>query len=383
MHFMSMETTLWIAENLPQVTQLLRTLCAIPAPSGKEEQRAAFCEKWLTDAGVPGVFTDEALNVICPIHDGGGPVTIVMAHTDTVFPDLSPMPFTEDDTRLCSPGVGDDTANLALLMTAARYLVEEKVPLNSGLVLVCNSCEEGLGNLKGCRAVMERYQGRIRSFVSFDGNLDHICVRAVGSHRYRVEVETQGGHSFSAFGVPNAIHQLSRFITDFYSLPLPHRGRTTCNVGVIEGGTSVNSIAQRASMLCEYRSDDASSLATMEGAFEALIARHRDAGVQLTVTRMGERPCGSSTPSAAQQKLIDWAEKSMAAVTGKTPSLDSGSTDANIPLSLDIPAVTLGLIRGDLAHTRQEYILKDSLAEGLTLAVSILSDLCYGSLALP
>ena len=154
MHFMSMETTLWIAENLPQVTQLLRTLCAIPAPSGKEEQRAAFCEKWLTDAGVPGVFTDEALNVICPIHDDGGPVTIVMAHTDTVFPDLSPMPFTEDDTRLCSPGVGDDTANLALLMTAARYLVEEKVPLNSGLVLVCNSCEEGLGNLKGCRAVM-------------------------------------------------------------------------------------------------------------------------------------------------------------------------------------------------------------------------------------
>lgn len=368
----------WVSQNLPAATQLLCALCAIPAPSGREEQRAAFCEKWLTDAGAQGVFTDEALNVLYPIHDDGGPVTIVMAHTDTVFPDLAPMPLTEDDTRLCAPGVGDDTANLALMMTAVRYLLEEKVPVTSGLVLVCNSCEEGLGNLKGCRAVMERYRGRIRAFVSFDGNLDHVCVRAVGSHRYRVEVETQGGHSFSAFGAPNAIHQLSRLITDFYSLPLPHRGRTTCNVGVIEGGTSVNSIAQQASMLCEYRSDDAGSLATMEAAFEALLNRHRDAGVRLTVTRMGERPCGSSTPSAPQQKLVDWAAGAMAAVTGKAPSLDSSSTDANIPLSMGIPAVTLGLIRGGLAHSRQEYILKDSLPQGLSLAVALLSDLCGG-----
>lgn len=181
----------YIEQNEEEAAALLRTLCAIPAPSGREERRAAFCRDWLTAHGAEGVFIDEALNVVYPYRAAqAADLALFMAHTDTVFPDMEPMALTERDRKMFCPGVGDDTANVALLLLAAAYVAQEKPETDGGLVFALNSCEEGLGNLKGSRALMARYGDRLRAVVSFDGYTEEICGVAVGSLRYRVTVRT-------------------------------------------------------------------------------------------------------------------------------------------------------------------------------------------------
>ena len=185
----------YLEQSQEELKQLIRDLCAIPAPSHQEEDRAAFCKAWFEKSGGVGTYIDEALNVICPYGDTGeGPLTVFMAHTDTVFPDREPMPFLEDEETFRCPAVCDDTANLAVMMICARYFLQNKIPGKTGILFVANSCEEGLGNLKGSRALAKAYGDRITAWVSFDGmSLDKIVHRAVGSHRYQVTVRTEGG----------------------------------------------------------------------------------------------------------------------------------------------------------------------------------------------
>lgn len=237
---------------------------------------------------------DAAQNVIAPVNcTPGCEVVVFMAHTDTVFPDLTPMPLHREGDRLFCPGVGDDTANLAALMLAARYFRMQPQTADCGFLFVANSCEEGLGNLKGCRQLMQDYAGRVREVVSFDGGLGGICNKAVGSARYRVTVRTEGGHSFGAFGNRNAIHLLASMIDTLYAVKPPAEGdsKTTYNVGMIEGGTSVNTIAQEASMLFEYRSDSRACLEKMKAMFESIVAAYRSMGIEVEVVLLGERPC--------------------------------------------------------------------------------------------
>ena len=230
-------------------------------------------------------------------------LVVFMAHTDTVFPDTEPMPFREDEKKMYAPGVCDDTANLAVMMVSARYFVQRKLRAKCGLLFVANSCEEGLGNLKGSRRIVQDYGSRIREFYTFDGtNLRRVVTSAVGSHRYRVTVRTEGGHSYGAFGNRNAIYYLSSIINTIYTMKVPQKEgvKTTYNVGVIEGGTSVNTIAQEASMLCEYRSNDRECLETMRVFFEKTFEAYRAMGVEVEVTLVGDRPCGGDVP---QEKL--------------------------------------------------------------------------------
>ena len=246
---------------------IVRELCRIPAPSHHEENRAEWCRKWFIEAGGENVFIDEALNAVCEYNvTEDNDVVVLMAHIDTVFPDLEPMPFVEKDGLFYSPGVTDDTGNLASLLIAERYILKNKIPTTCGLVFVANSCEEGLGNLKGSRQIVSHYGKRIREFITVDGTmLERIVNGAVGSHRYNITVKTEGGHSFSAFGNRNAIVCLSSMINTLYSVKVPQEGdsKTTYNVGIISGGTSVNTIAQEASMLYEYRSTSRVCLAKM------------------------------------------------------------------------------------------------------------------------
>ena len=248
----------YAAEVQKELKQLIRDLCAIPAPSHHEEKRAEFCKKWFEENGFSGVTIDEALNVIAPLNvSADNPLTVIMAHTDTVFPDTEPMPFTEDAEYMYCPGVGDDTANLAVLMVCARYYKDNFPGGDNGFIFVANSCEEGLGNLKGSRRIVADYGKRLTDFVSLDGAvLNRVVTRAVGSHRYKVTVRTEGGHSFGKFGNRNAIHVLSSMIGALYDVKVPQHDDsiTTYNVGHISGGTSVNTIAQNAEMMYEYRS---------------------------------------------------------------------------------------------------------------------------------
>ena len=257
----------------PELLDLVRAMCAIPAPSHHEEKRAAFCREWFLRNGFPDVRIDPALNVLAPVGfelDGKDDFDVIMAHTDTVFPDTEPMPLREEGGYMYCPGVNDDTANLAVLMVCARYYREHHAAGRRGILFVANSCEEGLGNLKGCRRIMDDFAGRVRNFVTLDSTcMNRLITKAVGSHRYKVTVRTEGGHSYGAFGNRNAIHALATMISLLYSVKVPVDGdsKTTYNVGTISGGTSVNTIAQSSEMLYEYRSTSRKCLDEMEQFF--------------------------------------------------------------------------------------------------------------------
>ena len=371
-----MDLEQYIVQNEAAALDLLRTLCAIPAPSHHEEKRAEFCKAWLEEHGAKGVFIDEALNVIYPYGvEETGDVVLFMAHTDTVFPDMEPMPLVEKDGKMFGPGVGDDTANVALLMLMAAYIAKEQPKVKNGIVIALDSCEEGLGNLKGCRALMARYGDRTKEVVSFDGYIEGICSSAVGSLRYKVTVRTEGGHSFSAFGKPNAIERLSAIINALYAYELPQDGScTTYNVGQISGGTSVNTIAQEAHMLYEFRSDNYESLMNAKAFFEATIAQFTDSGLDVEAELLGERPCGSKgEENPNQTALLNRCVQSVEKRAGITPQFHAGSTDCNIPFSMGIPAATIGLCSGDGAHTREEWIETDSLKTGFGIAADLIS----------
>lgn len=365
------EIQVYVQENTPMLLQTVKELCAIPAPSGMEEKRADYCKRWLEAVGAAGVYIDDALNVVFPLNcEGSDAITVFVAHTDTVFPDLEPMPYVDDGEKIHCPGVGDDTASLAVLLMMAKYCVEKGLKPDGGYLLVCNSCEEGLGNLKGTRQIFKDYAGRIARFISFDSGLDTIANECAGSHRYEVEVQTEGGHSFQKFGNANAIAKLADMITKIYAIELPKKEgrRTTYNVGIVSGGTSVNTIAQSAKMLCEYRSEDKDCLAYMEGKFAEIFRNANTDEVKVVVTKVGDRPCSDIAPEKVQQ-LVDLIRPEIEAVISSPVALKSSSTDCNIPLSLGIPALCIGVYRGAGSHTREEWVRKDSLGPGLEVAI--------------
>ena len=369
----------YIIDNMDELTSLITKLCSIPAPSNHEEKRAGFCKSWFEKYGFKNVYIDSALNVVCPVNcENSKPQIIFMAHTDTVFPDIEPMPFTEDKDKMCCPGVGDDTANLAILMLCARYVLNN-YPKGTPMLFAANSGEEGLGNLKGSQQLMQDYSQYVQEVISFDGTYGSICNKAVGSNRYKVEILTEGGHSYAKFGNKNAIHYLSSMITDLYniSLPIEDNSRTTYNVGVINGGTSVNTIAEQADMLYEFRTDSIKCLQHMEKTFFNIIESYRNKGVTVNVQLIGKRPCMGEVDENKFKLLQNRVAEATKSATGINPTFRSSSTDCNIPLSIGIPAVSTGAYLGERSHTRSEFIYKSSLPVGFRLAMTIITSYLY------
>lgn len=369
------EVDSWCEAQQERHLNLLKELAAIPAPSHQEQKRAAFIMNWLTSHGAQNVIIDDALNVVFPyLCRKDAPLLLCMAHMDVVFPDTTMLPVREENGRLYAPGVGDDTANVVSLMLCIQFLLEHPGAYDQPTLFAFNSCEEGLGNLKGVRQIMKDYAGRIEEMVSFDLQSDSIIARAVGSERWEIEAVTKGGHSFGDFGNANAIHQLSELVCRLYRQPIPQKknSKTTFNVGTISGGISVNTIAQNASMTYEYRSDDPDCLAQMAQQFQRILSETDSNTAYITVKSIGNRPCGMDVPKEQHQMLIHRCASAIRSVYPIEPVLRSGSTDANIPLSIGIPAVTFGLYRGGGAHTRQEYVEVDSLTPGLKIALSFL-----------
>lgn len=373
MKFTKMELNDWSIAQFSEHISLLKALAAIPASSHQEGHRAEFIKSWLLENGAENVTIDCASNVILRLGEGDS-MMAVMAHTDVVFPDTAMLPVYEENGLLFAPGVGDNTANVVALMLCAKFFLIHPQLLPEPVLIVFNSCEEGLGNLKGVRQIMTDYSGKIHSLVSFDCQSDSVICRAVGSERWRVTVSTKGGHSFSDFGNANAIARLSELITKLYQQAIPAKKdcSTTYNVGIISGGTSVNTIAQNAEMTYEYRSDDRDCLAIMADQFHTLLSKSETPDTRFTVENIGCRPCGSAVPETLQKALIKRCVHAICSVYPIDPPLCAASTDANIPLSLGIPAVTFGLYRGGGAHTRQEYVEIDSLTPGLKIALTFL-----------
>ncbi len=356
-------------QNKEMTLDIVRDLCEIPAPSFDEGRRAEYCKKWLENAGAKGVYIDSVLNVIYPLNcEGSDELTVLCAHTDTVFPDTESYPeYREDEERIYCPAVGDDTVRVATVMMTAKYFIDNNIVPEKGVLFVLNSCEEGLGNLVGTRQLFKDFEGRIKQFVTVDASIGSYVNIAVGSHRYEVEAKTAGGHSYGKFGNKNAIEVLAGMVCEIYKLRVPEKegAKTTYNVGIIEGGTSVNTIAQSAKMLCEYRSNDRECLAVMEKEFARIFKEAESDDAEIIVTRVGERPCKGDVDLATEKKLIDAYSRAVKETNGMDSEGRPASTDANIPMSLGVAAIDVGAAVSFGAHTREEYLEKNSVVDGV------------------
>ena len=362
-------------EKFDELLKLHRELCVIPAPSHFEDERAKYVLKYLKDAGIDNAYIDEAKNVICTLGEPSEKMIVFMAHTDTVFPMDTPLDYIDDGEKIHCPGAGDDTGSLAGMLTCVRYMAEHNIVPKKTLMFVANSCEEGLGNLKGTRQLFKDHGDKIEYLYSFDSKPGGVTNKSVGSHRYKVTVLTEGGHSFGAFGNRNAINVLAGIINEIYKIEVPviENSRTTYNVGTVEGGTSVNTIAQNASMLCEYRSDNVECLAVMEKKFSDIFEAAKNNCLELKVELVGNRPCMSKDMDMEKlQKITDRAKNIQSKHFAVNAIEKSGSTDCNIPHSMAIPAVALANYNGGGTHTREEWVVKESFKPGLRVTMELI-----------
>jgi tripeptide aminopeptidase len=330
------------------------SICEIPAPDFHEQARAADFKRRLIALGYPDTRIDTAGNVIAErAGTGNGPTVMLAGHLDTVFPEGTDVKVKRDGTKFAAPGIGDDCRGLAVVLAVAKALHDGKIETNGKVILVGNVGEEGEGNLRGVRELITHgYKGKVDFFISVDGLGLHVTDRAVGSKRYDIKFHGPGGHSYGAFGtMPSAIHAMGRAIALISDVQVPATPKTTYTVGVVHGGTSVNSIAGDADMEVDMRSE---SLENLDSA-EVRIKRAIDAGVAaenarwpnskakitVKIDTIGIRPIGAKIQTESSPIVRTALDAAKALGAPQTPT-GASSTDSNLPMSLGIPAITIG-----------------------------------------
>jgi acetylornithine deacetylase/succinyl-diaminopimelate desuccinylase-like protein len=354
------------ASLVARVLDLAVTIQQIPAPPFGEAQRAAFIHERFHVEGLQQVSSDEIGNVYgCLPGKGDARPIIISAHLDTVFPFDTELQVKREADMIFGPGIGDNSLGLAGLFGLIWALRQEQVSKKSlpgDVWLVANVGEEGLGDLRGMRAVVDRFGANASAYLVLEGmGLGQVYHRALGVRRYRITVRTAGGHSWVDYGRPSAIHELAALVNKLTALPVPAKPRSSLNVGVIAGGTSVNTIAPSAHLELDLRSEGTAALASLTRRVELLVKSAQKAGVQVTYELIGQRPAGKIPASHPLVRLV----RRVLHAQGLQPNLTVGSTDANVPLSRGLPAVTIGLSTGFGAHTVNEYISTQPLSQGL------------------
>ena len=337
----------------------------VPGPTHEEAQRGQFIAQKLLAEGLPAshIQTDQAGNVLAHLPGKGlGAPLIISAHMDTVFPIATDLTIRREKGRVYGPGIGDNSLGVAGLFGILWRLKEQNIQLPGDVWFVANTCEEGLGDLKGMKALVERFGASPKTYLVLEGMaLGHVYHRAVGVKRYKISIKTSGGHSWTDYGKPSAIHEIAKLVTNISSLKLPAKPHTTLNIGRISGGTSINTIAAEAWMELDLRSEEQSSLEKLNSQVESLVEEIRTTKVVLEMDLIGQRPPGEIS---AEHAIIQLAQNSLRQ-QGIEPVLTIGSTDANIPLSKGYPALVLGFTHGGGAHTLQEYIETEPIQQGL------------------
>ncbi|HKO60858.1 MAG TPA: M20/M25/M40 family metallo-hydrolase [Pyrinomonadaceae bacterium] len=376
----------FIESHLKKITDEQIRICQIAAPPFAEQKRAAYFQGRFSDLGLRDVHIDQEGNCV-GLRQGEreSPLLVISAHLDTVFREGTDVTVSRSGQKLLAPGISDDCCGLVALVAIGDALQAADIQTEGSVLFVATVGEEGEGNLRGVRHLMttSSWANRIEAFISFDGaEIDRITNQALGSRRYRVGFRGEGGHSWGDFGVANPVHAAGRAITKLASYPLPLEPRTTFNVGRVEGGSSVNSIPQDASMEVDLRSESAEELLKLDAFFRRAVREAtedenaaRRAGerpLQLTVQLIGERPSGQTS---ADSTLVQLAIEATEAV-GTQARLNQASTDSNLPISLGIPAITIGAggTSGN-SHTLDEWYdprgREFGLKRGLLLALSI------------
>jgi tripeptide aminopeptidase len=352
----------------------------IPAPPFKEEMRAQYYAKKLREAGLADVRIDKEGNVIGLRRGSGrGPRLVVSAHLDTVFPEGTDVKVREKGGRFYAPGIGDDAAGLANVLTMVEHLNKSGLRTLGDIIVVGTVGEEELGDLRGVKALF-RDDKDIDGFISFDGTgFGRIVNHATGSHRYFIEFKGPGGHSFSAFGLPSAIHAMGRAIAKIGDLKPPDDPKTTFTVGTVKGGTSVNAIAGDATMAVDMRSNSQEELLKFEekvlGAVKEAVEeenrRWKSKAISVDVKLVGDRPAGVTPLDSA---IVHAARAAFAAIGAEARSITAASTDSNFPMHLGIPAITLSSAgQGGGSHSLGEWYTPTSnwLGPQLALMVSL------------
>lgn len=350
------------AERLDEVCDLAVRICNVPAPTGQEQERARFVAELLRERGYEPEI-DEVSNVYARRGNRGGPVMLVDAHLDTVFPAGTEIDARREGDWLYGPGVGDNSLSIAAMLVMLDILDDLGIETAIDLVATATVGEEGLGNLKGARAAVDRYQerGALAGHLVIDGHLGRVVHVAVGSNRWNVTVTGPGGHSFGAFGTPSAIHGLGRIIAAIADLEVPSDPKTTFNVGTISGGTSVNTIAASATALIDMRSVDAGELEKLSNAVREIIETAPGPGLETEIEVVGERPAGSMPKDAPFAQLAAEAIRWV----GLTPEFQASSTNMNIPVSRGIPTICVGISHGERTHTIHEQVPVAPIPAGL------------------
>ena len=354
-------------EEYDRFVEELVQLTEIPAPPFGEEVRASTYMAMLRDAGLTNVEMDQIGNVM-GLRRGTGeaPLLAVAAHLDTVFPEGTEVEVRREGNRLRAPGIGDDTAGLATLLAVARVLNETDLETESDLLFIGNVGEEGAGDLRGVKHLFRdgKYKDQIGGFISVEsGGQSTITTGALGSLRYRVTFKGPGGHSYGAFGLVSPAYAMGNAIHKVSAISVPEIPKTTFNIGIVEGGTSVNSIPFETSMVVDMRSESRDELEKLVETFldlvheaveEENVTRSISEGqIELEMTLVGDRPSGQTSESA---NIVKFAVAAFGAF-GIRPTFRISSTDSNVPISLGIPAITIG--RGGLSgrsHSLDEWV---------------------------
>lgn len=356
-----------MTNTIDRILDLAVQIQQIAAPTFHEQERAKFVRRLFEEEGLRDVSKDETGNVYGLLPCATGQKSnikplIISAHLDTVFPLDMDLSVRRENDKVFGIGIGDNSLGVAALFGLIWMQREQKVELGGDIWFVANTCEEGLGDLNGMKAVVDRFGGDVQSYLVLEGMaLGHVYHKAVGVKRYRITTRTQGGHSWSDYGRPSAVLELSKLIVQLSSLKLPARPRTTMNVGKIEGGTSINVIAAEACMELDLRSEGQGELAELVDGVERLIEAASRPGVSVEAEVIGVRPAGEMS---ASHPLVRLAQGCLHQ-SGLDPVLTSGSTDANIPLSKGYPALVLGVSKGGGAHTRNEFIETAPIETGM------------------
>jgi acetylornithine deacetylase/succinyl-diaminopimelate desuccinylase-like protein len=359
-----------LAGDWDRVVGDLIALTEIAAPPFHEDERAKAFAALLRDHGLADVEIDAEGNAMGLRHGTNpkAPLLVVSAHLDTVFPPGTDVKVKRDGDRLAAPGIGDDSCSLAVLLAFIRALDRAGIKTRSDILFVGNVGEEGPGDLRGMRFLFGKgkYKDRIARMIAFEPGRAYVTNGGIGSKRFRVDFHGPGGHSYGAFGLVNPAQAMANAIVAFGQIQVPNTPKTTFNVGIVEGGTSVNSIPHDVSMTVDLRSEGAAELQASVEQLMALLPKAvaaenaarstAEGAITYKVTPVGERAVGRTAP---ESEIVQLATAAMN-LGGVKPAYRTGSTDSNVPMGLGLPAVTLGSgFQSSRAHALDESLLLD------------------------
>lgn len=340
-----------------------KAIQAIPSLTFNEFKRGEFLAAQFSALSLLDVHIDTIGNVYARIQGGNALPLVISAHLDSVLPPIENNPIIENERHITGPGIGDNATGVAALVEIGRTFMDHKTTPPGDIWLVGDVCEEGLGNLKGMQQIVEKFKDKVIAYLVLEGiGLGMIQTAALGIYRYQIIVNSKGGHAWSNFGEPSAIHELIALSAKMLAIKLPANPRSSINIGAISGGGSINSIASHAEMQIEIRSEDESTLESLARTIHKIATQTNPSGIEVSISEIGMRPSGRIN----ENKPVIVTAQAALRNTGITPVFAISSSDASLPISLGYPATCLGITSGRNVHTQQETIDLLSIPKGLS-----------------